>query len=51
MSLFFFEQGYSLREGVKSSKILRGVAHKRGGGGLTDLEFIFFFWGGGGGHS
>ena len=47
MSLFFFEQGYSLREGVKSSKILRGVAHKRWGGGLTDLEFIFFFFGGG----
>ena len=26
--------------GAKSSKILREVAHKEGGGGLTDLEFF-----------
>ena len=34
------------KEGIKFSKILRGVAHKRRqGGGLTELEFL---WGGGG---
>lgn len=30
---------------VKFSKILRGVAHKEGAGGLTDLDF---FWRGAG---
>ena len=44
MSLFFFEQGYSLREGVKFSKILRGDAHKRGVG--RSDRFRIFFGGG-----
>ena len=30
----------SRRGEVKFSKILRGVAHKEGAGGLTDLDFF-----------
>ena len=30
----------SRRGEVKFSKILGGVAHKEGGGGLTDLDFF-----------
>ena len=45
MSLSFFGRGYiSSVGGVKFSKILRGLAHKGGGGGVTD-----FFGGAGGG--
>ena len=46
-SLFFWTRVRFNRGGVKSSKILRGFAHK--GGNLTDLEFSFLGWGGGGG--
>ena len=36
----FLDEGtFQGEEGVKFSKILRGVAHK-GGGGLTDLNFL-----------
>ena len=44
-SLLFWTRVHFRVGGVKFSKILRGVAHKGGGGGgLTDLEF---FLGGG----
>ena len=40
-SLFFWMRVHFKGEGgVKFSKILRGFAHKGGGGGLTALEFF-----------
>ena len=40
-SLLFLDEGTFQGGGeLKFSKILRGVAHKGGGGGLTDLEFL-----------